>query len=180
MAEFYKLTLDAAVPPEWIVGGHANDDFLDFACSGRALGLPARRVNPFALDQSAVPGQECRGAHGEDFGPASAGDERGQGGEPEPIGRLIADLGDLPAQDDVLMAQHEKLGILGYIAAYHRGQSTEEFAGDPVSDGDQRPTMLLAPKEKRSHYAPIAQIRTTEPHRIEGEASVTARNCSSD
>ena len=154
------------VSPKWIVGGHPHDDLLDFARGGRAPGLPARRVIPLSGDQLAMSGWQCRGADGERLGPAAARDARGEGGEPKPVGRFVADLGDLAAQDGVLVAKDKKLGVLRDVAARDGGRGAEGFAGDPVGEGDQDPTMFSRPREGRSHYVSIIQIRITEPHAL--------------
>jgi hypothetical protein len=69
----------------------------------------------------------------EDAAPAALRDYGGEGGEPESVGRFVADTArDLAAQHGVLMAQHKQLGVLGAIAAqqYRR-------------DGQQRPGQLV-------------------------------------
>ena len=56
---------------------------------GRPGLAPLARV-VLARSQLAMPGQQRRGRHGEDFGPAAAGYEPGQRGEQYPVGRLVA------------------------------------------------------------------------------------------
>ena len=62
-----------------------------------------------------MPGQECGRGDGEDVGPSGPWDQRGQGGEPGPVRRFIADSGDLAAQHRILVPQHEDLGHQGAI-----------------------------------------------------------------
>jgi len=73
--------------------------------------------------------------------------------------------GDLATQDGVLVAKDQKFSFLRDIAARDGGQGAEEFTGDPVSDGDQHPTMLSKLEERRGCYVLIAQIRINEPRR---------------
>src|ERR1019366_6422944 len=62
--------------------------------------------------QPAVPGQQRRWRHGEDFGPAPARYKPRQRGEPHPIGRLIPHPADVPAQYRVLVPKYQQLSIL--------------------------------------------------------------------
>jgi len=72
-AELDQFAVDPAVPPQGILAGQANDQAGDARDCRRAAGVapPARVV--LVAGQLAVPGQERRWRHGEDFGPAPAG-----------------------------------------------------------------------------------------------------------
>ncbi|MEU1696138.1 hypothetical protein ABZ590_33335 [Streptomyces hirsutus] len=53
--------------------------------------------------------------------PALAWDQPGEHGEPDPVGGLVADPGDLAAQHRVLVTQRQHLRILRYAATRLRG-----------------------------------------------------------
>jgi hypothetical protein len=50
-----------------------------------------------------MPDQQRGGCDGEDLTPAPARIQSGEGGEPDPVGWLVPDPGDLAAQYRVLM-----------------------------------------------------------------------------
>ena len=56
--------------------------------------------------QLAVPGQERCWRHGEDIGPAPAGEKPGQRGEPHPVSRLVPHAPGAAAQQRVLVPEH--------------------------------------------------------------------------
>ena len=85
---------------------------------------PAARV-VLARSQLAMPGQQRRGHHGEDFGPAAAGYEPGQRGEPYPVGRLVAHPAGVAAQHRVLVPEYQQLSILRQVRAGHQGGQAE-------------------------------------------------------
>jgi hypothetical protein len=64
-----------------------------------------------------VPGQQRRGRDGEDFGPVPAREQPCQRGEPHPVCWLVPDPAAVPAQDRVLVPQHQRLSILGDVSA---------------------------------------------------------------
>jgi hypothetical protein len=70
-----------------------------------------------------VPGEDRCGLGREDLVSAVSGELRGQCGEPETICRLVPDLvGDLAAEDGVLVPEHERFGVLGGVTVQqHRG-----------------------------------------------------------
>ena len=75
-ARFRQFAVDPAVSLQRILPSQANDKAGDARDCRRAAGLaPLARV-VLARGQLAVPGQQRRWRHGEDFGPASAGYER--------------------------------------------------------------------------------------------------------
>ncbi|RFC70874.1 DUF11 domain-containing protein [Streptomyces sp. AcE210] len=57
-----------------------------------------------AGDESSVPAQQCGGGDCEDLVPAFPRDEPGEDGEPDPVCGLVADAGDLAAQNRVLVS----------------------------------------------------------------------------
>jgi hypothetical protein len=91
----------------------------------RPAGLaPVARVE-LARSQLAVPGQQRRWRHGEDFGPAAAGYEPGQRGEPYPVGRLVTHPAGVAAQHRVLVPEYQQLSILRPVRAGHQDGQAE-------------------------------------------------------
>ena len=83
-AEFHRFAVDPAVPPQRILLRQANDEPGDAPDRGRAAGLASLARVILLRGQPAVPGEERRRCHREDFGPAVTRYEPGQRGEPEP------------------------------------------------------------------------------------------------
>jgi len=52
-----------------------------------------------------------------DLGPAAAGNQPRQRGEPHPISRLVPDPPGVPPQHRVLMPEHQQLSILSQVLA---------------------------------------------------------------
>lgn len=63
------------------------------ACAGRWCW-----VNVRLRAELTAPGGPCGGGDREDLAPMAARDQPGECGEPDPVGRLVADPGDLTAQ----------------------------------------------------------------------------------
>src|ERR1017187_7463663 len=101
-----RVALDKPVPLEnefWAVNCAISDvkadgEPGDAADCRRAAGLApvARVVSPGG--EPAVPGQQCRGRHRKDPGPAPPRDEPCERGEPGPVGWLVPDPARVPAQ----------------------------------------------------------------------------------
>ena len=84
-AELGQFAVDAAVSPQWILFRQADDEAGDARSCRRAAGrAPLARV-VFARDQPAMPAQQRRWHNREDGGPAPAGYEPCQHGEPQPV-----------------------------------------------------------------------------------------------
>jgi hypothetical protein len=101
---------------------------------GGRPGLRRLLVSYLVPGEFAVPGQERRGRHGEDLGPAPARQEAGQRGEPHPVARLVPYLAGVPAQHRVLVPEHEQLGVLRPVAAEHQDSQAEYPASQQVDD----------------------------------------------
>ena len=135
-AELCEFAVDPAVSPQRILLRQADDKPGDARDRRRAPWLaPLARV-VLLRRQSAVPGQQRRWRHGEDFGPAPALYKPRQGGEPGPVGRgwrsgwvlsydidgngnpedYIVGLG-LPDADAAVAQAREYLRSAGYPAA---------------------------------------------------------------
>jgi hypothetical protein len=69
-------------------------------------------VCPPSADQLAVPAQQGRRGYQEDR-PAIAGEQFRQGREDHPVGWRVAGSGDLPAQDQQLVAENGNLYVFG-------------------------------------------------------------------
>jgi hypothetical protein len=115
--EFHQLAVNPAVSPQRVLRRQADDETGDAQDCRRAARLaPLARVVPLR-GQHAVPGQQRRWCHGEDTGPAPAGEEPGQRGEPHPAGRLVPHPADVAAQHRVLVPEHQQLSILRQVSA---------------------------------------------------------------
>ncbi|GAA3485074.1 hypothetical protein GCM10018966_096060 [Streptomyces yanii] len=79
----------------------------------------------------------------EDLAPAFARDQPGECGEPDPVGGLVADPGDLPAQHRVLMPERENFRIFGHTAAQY-GSGHGDQIPDERGDDRQRHPQIAA------------------------------------
>ncbi len=114
-----------------------------FSLAGRTT-RRASRLAPVARvvlprRQPAVPGQQRRRRHGEDFGPAPARYKPRQRGEPGPVGRLVPHPAGVPPQYRVLMPEHQQLSILRHGTAEHQDGQAEYPAREQVDDLEQHP-----------------------------------------
>jgi hypothetical protein len=94
--------------------GKPQDELADRGRCGRSARCCASsRVVPFPCDEFAVPGQQGCRCDGKDRRPPAAGDEPGEGAEPEQVRRLVAQaLVELTAEDRVLVSQDQELASL--------------------------------------------------------------------
>jgi hypothetical protein len=91
----------------------------------RAAGLaPLARVI-LLRGQPAMPGEERRRCHREDFGPAVTRYEPGQRGEPGPVGWLVTYPDGVAAQHSVLVPEYQQLSILRQVRAGHQDGQAE-------------------------------------------------------
>ena len=124
-ADLGQFAVDAAVSPQWILFRQADDEAGDArSCQRAARRAPLARV-VFARDQPAVPGQQRRWRNREDGGPAAAGYEPCQRGEPQPVSRPVPDPAGVAAQHRVLVAEYEQLGILRQVAAGYQDSEAQ-------------------------------------------------------
>ena len=124
-AELGQLAVDPPVAPQRVLPGQANGYPGNIPDCRRAAGsAPCARV-VLPGDQFAVPGQQRRGGHREDPGPLPPRDERGQRGEPGPVGRLVTYPAGVPAQHRVLVPEHQQLGVLRLGPAEHQHNQPE-------------------------------------------------------
>ena len=133
-AELGQLAVDPAVAPQRIFFCQANDKAGDAADCWRAAGLapPARVV--LSRSQPAVPGQQRRWRHRKDPGPALAGYQPRQRGEPHSVGGLVPYPPGVPAQHRVLVPEHQQFSLHGQVPAEHQdgegGYKTDYQADD--------------------------------------------------
>jgi hypothetical protein len=124
-AEFRHFAVDPAVSPQRILLRQPNDKAGDAGDRRRPAGLAPTPRFVLARSQLAAPGQQRRWRHGEDFGPAPAGQEPGQRGEPCPVGRLVAHPAGVAAQHRVLVPEYQQFSILRQVRAGHQGGQAE-------------------------------------------------------
>ena len=124
-AQLRQFAVDPAVSPQRVLLRQPNDEAGDARDCWRAAGLapPARVVSP--RGQLAVPGQQRRWRYGEDSGPAQAGYEPCQRGEPHPVGWLVTHPASVAAQHRVLVPEHQQLSILRQVLAEYQDGDAE-------------------------------------------------------
>ena len=146
VAEAGEFAVDAAVSPSGVLGGQAQDELSDHGmCWWSARSGTSPGVVPFSCDESAVPRQQGRGCDREDRRPSAAGDERGQGCQPEPIrGAIPRTRAEFAAQDRVLVSQDEQLGVLGAVAAQQYCRDRKQLAGQVVEQRHEHPRIVSA------------------------------------
>ena len=66
------------------------------------------------------------GVAGKTCGPARAGYQPGQRGEPHPVGRLVTHPADVAAQHRVLVPEFQQLSILRPVPAEHQDSEAEQ------------------------------------------------------
>ena len=160
VAELDEFALHPPVSPGRIVDGHADNELADRGCRARPSGTPTGRVVPRASDQSSVPGEQRRRGHREHLAPSAPGDQPGQGREPQPVARLLADPPDLTAQHRVLMPEHQEFGILGHLTPGQHHQAAQQTAREQVGDGEDHSAMIPAPEHCSGH----ARSSNRAPH----------------
>ena len=157
-------------PQQRILLRQANDKAGDARGRRRAAGLaPIARV-VLARGQPAVPGQQRRWRDGEDFGPAPAGYEPCQRGEPHPVSWLVSDPAGVAAQHRVLVPEHQQLSILRLVPAEHQDSEAEYPANQQVDDLEQHPASQPSPRPgcwRRHRSATQSIIRAAQ-----GEADI--------
>jgi hypothetical protein len=136
-AELHELAVDTAVSPQRILLRQADGKAGDARACVRASRLAplARAVLP--RRQPAVPGEQRRGRHGEDFGPASTRYKPRQRSEPGPVSWLVPHPAGLPPQYRVLMPEHQQLSILRQATVEHQDDQAEYPAREQVDDLEQ-------------------------------------------
>ena len=146
-AEFRQLAVDPAVSPQRILPRQPDNkasDAPDYRRTAR-LALAAGVVLP--RGQLAVPGQERCWRHGEDLGPAPAGEKPGQRGEPHPVSRLVPHTAGVAAQHRVLVPEHQQLSFLRPVPAEHQDSQAEYPANQQVDDLEQHPASQPSPRQ---------------------------------
>ena len=127
-AEFRQFAVDPAVPPQRILLRQANDEPGDAPDRGWAAGLASVARVILLRGQPAVPGEERRRCHREDFGPAVTRYEPSQPGEPNPVGRLVTYPAGVAAHHRVLVPEDQQFGILRQVRAEHQDGQAEDPA----------------------------------------------------
>jgi hypothetical protein len=172
-AELGQFTVDPAVSPQRILPRQADDKAGDARVCRRASWLAplARVVLP--RRQRAVPGQQRRWRHREDFGPAPARYKPRQRGEPGPVGRLVPYPAGVPPQDRVLVPEYQQLSILRQVTAEHQDGQAEYPAREHIDDLEQHPPSQPSPRQacRRKHRsASQSSIRAVQALALEGPA----------
>ena len=131
--------MDPAVSLQRVLLRQPNGKAGDAPGCRRSAGLaPVARI-VLLRTQFAVPGQQCRWGHGEDFRPAPAREEPRQRGEPYPVSRVVPDPADVAPEHRVLVSKHQQLSSLCPVAAKHQQSRTEDPPRQQVDDLEQHP-----------------------------------------
>jgi hypothetical protein len=135
VAQARELDLDPAVAPAAVLSGQPQDQLPDGGRRAGSARTATRGERPLPGDELAVPGQQRGGGDRKDLAPALPRDQPGQDRQPDPVGGLVADPGDLTAQHRVFMAQCQHFRVLGHAAAQHRSRHRDQI---PDQRGDNR------------------------------------------
>jgi hypothetical protein len=145
-AEFRQLAVDPAVSPQRILPRQPDNNASN-APDCRRTARPAPIACVVLLrGQLAVPGQQRRGRDGVDLGPAAAGQEPCQRGEPHPVGRLVPHPADVAAQHRVLVPEHQQFSILCQVLAEHQDGKPEYAPRQLVDNLHQHPASQPSPR----------------------------------
>jgi hypothetical protein len=142
-----EFAVDPAVSPQRILLRQADDMPGDARDCRRAPWLAPLAGVVLLRRQPAVPGEQRRWRHGEDFSPAPARYEPRQRGEPGPAGRLIPHPAGVPPQYRVLTPEHQQLSVLRQVAAEDQDGQAEHPAREQVDDLEQHPASQPAPRQ---------------------------------
>jgi len=131
----------------------------------------------FSRGQLAVPGQQRCWRHGEDLGPAPAGYQLCQRGEPYPVGRLVPDPSGLPAQDGVLVPERQQFSVLVQIPAGEQDREAEYPANQQVDDHERHPVSQPSPppgRRRKRRSATESSIRAAHELSLPTSSSYVA------
>ena len=118
--------------------------------TGGRPGLRRFLVSYLPRGQLAVPGQERCWRHGEDIGPAPAGEKPGQRSEPHPVSRLVPHTPGIAAQHRVLVPEHQQLSFLRPVPAEHQDSQAEYLTNQQVDDLEQHPASQ--PSQRQAYW----------------------------
>jgi hypothetical protein len=124
-AELGQLAVDTAVTPERVFVRQADGEPGDAPDRRRAAQFASSAGVVFPGGEPAVPGQQRRGRHGKDLGPAPARNEPGERSEPGPVGWVVPHAAGVPAQHRVLVPEHQQLSVLRPVIAGHQDSRAE-------------------------------------------------------
>ena len=92
-----------------------------------------------------MPAQDRGRGDREDLRPPAPAHQPGQRRKPQPAGVIpLQPTGQLAAQDLVLMAQYQQLGILGQVGPDQHCQQAEQAPHQAVDERQQHPAMIPA------------------------------------
>jgi hypothetical protein len=93
----------------------------------------------------------------------------GQGGEPEPVGRLVPDSRDIAPEHRVLMPQHQQLRVLRHITADKQHKHGEDLPDDHIQEQEDHHAILPGgPELATEKPSPPAEpsIRASQPQSV--------------
>jgi len=138
------------------------------ACAGCSCRTSSRQAARTASGVTPAPGQHRRLRDGEDVGPAVAGYELGQRGEPHPVGRLVTHPVGVAAQHRVLVPDYQQLSILRHVLAERQDSEAEYPANQQVDDPDQHGASQPSPRQARWRWRRSPRNRVFERNTVDG------------
>ena len=145
MPEPRQLTLDPPMSPGRVLPRHPDDQHLDRGPGRWSSWSAPVGVVPLAGDEVPVPAQERSRGDREDLRPPAAAHQPGQRRKPDPVGVIPPQApADLTAQHLVLVAQHQKLGVLGQVRPHQRRQEADQAPQQPVDERQHHLEMVSA------------------------------------
>jgi Integrase core domain len=91
------------------------------------------------------------------------GNQPGQGREPQPVARLVADPADLAAKHRVLVPEHQELGVLGHLVPGQHYQTAKQATREQVENRKDHSWMISA---RNTGQDLARRDRVIEPHRV--------------
>lgn len=116
--------------------GESQHECVDGCSSRWTSGTSTRGVVSLAGHEPAVPGAQGVRRDREDLWPMATVHQSGQGGEPEPIGGLLADRpASCQRRTVFLVPQHEQFGVFAGLAAQQHRRHGRQLPGHLVQQG---------------------------------------------
>jgi hypothetical protein len=168
IAQAGQFALYPPVTPTAVLPSQAQDELLDDGRGEGSAWAAALGERPSTGQELTVP--TLRWGDREDLVPALPRDQPGKRGEPDAVGRLVPNPGNLTAQHHVLMPQRQHLRVLGHAAA-RNGSGHRDQIPDQRSDDRQRHPQIVPERSKPRHQDQQTSRPQPESYFRAGQAS---------